>query len=391
MTRKIERVFEDSIAVRRRVPLLVGLVGPSSGGKTASALELAHGIQLVTGGDIGAIDTESKRMLHYADIPSFSDKSKTFKFQHLPFGAPFSPLDYLAAIEHFYKKGVKTIIVDSMSHEHEGAGGVLEMHESELDRIAGNDWDKRNRAAMLAWAKPKAERRQLINAILQYDVNFIFCFRAKEKIKMIPGKQPESRGWQPIAGEEFVFEMTLNCLLPPGVNGVPEWDPDEKAERQMIKLPVQFRNILTPGKALSIDIGRQLAQWAEGTKPANPMLQAAIDNHPVLTNQETLPFKDSITNPTPPDIQQVADLFKGQIIDNGASKAFGNPVTNQVDERLKSLTVLMDIRSKYDTELPNNTKLIIDRDTKDNDITIDRIQLLIDKAKEMLGKKWINV
>ena len=354
MTRKIDRNFEDTLAKREKVPLLIGLVGPSSGGKTVSALELAHGIQLVNGGDIGAIDTESKRMLHYADMPSFSDKSKTFKFKHLPFGTPFSPLDYLAAIEHFYKKGIKTIIIDSMSHEHDGAGGVLEMHESELDRIAGNDWDKRNRASMLAWAKPKAERRQLINAILQYDVNFIFCFRAKEKVKMIPGRPPETRGWQPIAGEEFVFEMTLNCLLPPGVNGVPEWEPEEKAERQMIKLPAQFKNILTPGKPLSIDIGRQLALWAEGTKPVNKPIEKTID------------------------------LSK-------ANEVFGEKPTDKCDDRIEVMRELMDIRAKYDEKLPITGKKLIDDYAKDNNITLEKIKELITRSKDSLKLRGIEL
>ncbi len=35
------------------------------------------------------------------------------------------------------------VIDDSMSHEHIGAGGYLEAHEAELDRLAGKDWGKR--------------------------------------------------------------------------------------------------------------------------------------------------------------------------------------------------------------------------------------------------------
>ena len=245
------RTFTDSLAVREQVPLLIGLVGPSGGGKTFSALRLATGIQSVTGGNIFFIDTESNRAKHYAD---------KFKFQHVPFGAPFSPLDYLAAIEYCKSKGAKTIIIDSMSHEHEGPGGVLEMHESELQRIGKGDAGN-----FLAWAKPKAERRRLINSILQMNVNIICCFRAKEKIKLKSGEKPTAQGWQPIAGEEFVFEMTLNCLLMPNANGVPSWNPEEKAERQMIKLPNQFRDIFKGDKTvLDESVGKQLAEWAKG-------------------------------------------------------------------------------------------------------------------------------
>jgi hypothetical protein len=253
------RQFEDRPAVRSQTPILVGLVGPSGSGKTFSALRLAEGIRRVSGGDIFVIDTEADRSLAYADY---------FAFRHLPFGAPFGPLDYLAAVEHCVRKGARTIVIDSMSHEHEGPGGVLEMHAAELDRMAGGDWKKAERMTMLAWQKPKAERRRLINSLVQLKVNLILCFRAKEKIKVISGKAPLQLGWMPIAGEEFVYEMTLSCLLYPGSNGVPAWAPEEAGEKQMIKLPIQFREMFTRPEPLTEETGERLARWAGGTVDA---------------------------------------------------------------------------------------------------------------------------
>jgi hypothetical protein len=64
----------------------------------------------------------------------------------------------------------------------------------------------------------------LINGLLQQPVNMIFCFRAKEKIKLVKrnGKtEPVELGWQAIAGEEFVYEMTDRFLLTPGCQGRP--------------------------------------------------------------------------------------------------------------------------------------------------------------------------
>jgi energy-coupling factor transporter ATP-binding protein EcfA2 len=254
-----QRTFEDKPAVRTAVPLLVGLTGASGSGKTYSALRVATGIQRVTGGDIGYIDTEARRALHYAE---------RFKFRHLPFSAPFGPMDYLAAVEHYAAKGCRVIVVDSMSHEHEGPGGVLEQHERELDRIAGDDWKKRQNCTFLAWAKPKAERRRLINTLLQLPVNMIFCFRAKEKVKIERGKEPLSLGWMPIAGEEFVYEMTVNCLLYPNCGGVPEWSPSEPGEKVMVKLPEQFRSTFSARKPLDEDTGEVLAKWAAGDATA---------------------------------------------------------------------------------------------------------------------------
>lgn len=257
-----QRTFEDKPAVRGQVPLMIGLMGPSGGGKTMSALRLATGMQRVSGGDIFVVDTEARRALHYAD---------RFKFRHVVFGAPFGPLDYLAAIEHCVAKGAKNIIVDSMSHEHEGPGGVLEMHAAEVLRMAGNDAGKAERVKLMAWSKPKTERRRMINSILQLPCNFIFCFRAKEKLKVERGKQPESMGFMPLAGEEFVYEMTLNALLLPNAGGIPTWQSEELGERMMIKLPEMFRQrLLQSGEPLSEDTGEHLARWAAGTGAPAP-------------------------------------------------------------------------------------------------------------------------
>jgi len=266
------RSFEVKQAVRESVPLLMGLFGASGSGKTYSALRLATGIQKVTGGDVFGIDTEARRMLHYAD---------TFRFKHLQFDAPFRSLDYLAAIRHCASQGAKVIIIDSMSHEHESVGGMLDYHDKEFERLGG-----REAINMLAWKRPKADRRELLNGILQIPASFIFCFRAKEKVKMVKddkGKQQVvPQGWMPICGDEFAFEMTANCLLLPRANGVPTWASDEPGERVMMKLPIQFQTILSEPQPLSETIGEQLAQWAAGGAQAAPTKPATVEDHSTL-------------------------------------------------------------------------------------------------------------
>jgi energy-coupling factor transporter ATP-binding protein EcfA2 len=245
-------------AAREQTPLLIGLVGPSGSGKTYSALRLATGIQTVAGGKIAAIDTEARRMLHYAD---------RFKFEYLEFGAPFSSERYLDALAAAVATEAKTIIVDSMSHEHEGAGGYLEYHSAELDRMAGEDWKKRNTMTFAAWIKPAGARRRLINGLLQLNANFVFCFRAKEKMKLVKvgGKtEPVELGWQAIAGEEFVYEMTDRFLLPPGARGVPALDAEAMATG-VPKMPEEHAPIIGSGNQLDEDMGAALARWAQGT------------------------------------------------------------------------------------------------------------------------------
>lgn len=280
------REFEDRPAVREQVPLLLGLVGPSGSGKTWSALRTATGIQRVVGGDIFGIDTEARRMAHYAEH---------FKFRHLDFKAPFGSADYLAAITHCVRRGAKVVIVDQLSSEHDGPGGMVGLHDAILDRMAGTDYQKRERMKMLAWSEPKQARRALINGILQLNCNFIFCFRAKsisKPVKQANGKtEVVPQGFVPIAGDEFVYEMTANVLLLPKSNGVPTWSSDNPGETAAMKLPQQFRGILDrPGEPLSEDVGERLARWAAGTpaqSSAGPLkADVLLDQYAVCESKE---------------------------------------------------------------------------------------------------------
>ena len=273
------RTFTDSAAVRERVPLLIGLVGPSGSGKTKSALRLAGGIQRVVGGEVYGVDTEARRMLHYADA---------HKFRHIPFEAPFDPLSYLAAAEYCAKKGAKTIIFDSASHMHEGVGGTLEAFEAECERLSALWKTTRDKVQMAAWKKPKGDLRRFLNTMLQMSINTIWCFRAKEKIKVIPGKNPEPLGFMPIAGDEMIYEMTVNCLLYPNSGGIPSWHPEDRGEKAIIKLPEQFKAVFAERKPLDEEIGEQLAQWAAGgsaEKPKAALVEKVVDNPPPQTEQ----------------------------------------------------------------------------------------------------------
>jgi hypothetical protein len=254
--KKSARKFASKPAKREAVGLLIGLVGPSGVGKTFSGLRLATGMQRVAGGEIGVVDTESRRALAYAD---------DFKFEHVDFRAPFGPLDYKDALAQTVDSGARIIMIDSASHEHEGEGGVLDMHDAEVDRMAGDDFAKRERVKMAAWIKPKSERRAFINALVQCNRHVILCFRAKEKIKIARGKDPEPLGWQIIGSEELSYELTLQFLLKPGAKGVPTWSSELESERALMKVPRQFADWFGgEPKQIDEDLGERLAQWARG-------------------------------------------------------------------------------------------------------------------------------
>jgi len=268
-----QRVFTAEPAKRERVPLLIGIASPSGGGKTYSALRLATGIQRVMPGEVCLIDTENRRALHYAD---------KFRFTHIPFKPPFGPLAYLEAIRFAAKRSPSVIIVDSMSHEHVGEGGYLDIAESTIARIAGDDYAKRERAKFIGWAHAGPQRTAMIEGIKQIGGNMIFCWRAKEKVK--PQKNAQGRvetvemGLMPIGGEEWIYEMTLQCMLPPRSDGVPNWSSQHAGERMMMKLPIQFKEVFADNPPLSEDIGERMALWAAGGTPAHRAVEIGSDN-----------------------------------------------------------------------------------------------------------------
>jgi hypothetical protein len=291
------RTFKASPAIVAEVPLLIGLLGPPGGGKTFSALRLATGIARVRGGEVYVIDTEGARATKYAS---------RFAFQHVPFGPPYKPTDFLASIHQMAEAGAGAIVVDSMSDEHEGEGGVLDWHDQELDRMAGNDWQKRERVGQASWIKPKADRRKLIDGLLRIKTPIIMCFRAREKVKQIKNDrgrmEPTNIGYQPIAPMEIVHTLDLTCLLPPKADGVPVWKSDKIGEDFIIKLPEFLRPFITDGAQLSEEMGERFAAWARGDDMEPRTDSPAPQRHNVTTSPQPDPTQ------APRDISEVARM-----------------------------------------------------------------------------------
>mgnify|MGYP001590487786 CR=1 FL=1 len=248
-------------ALRENVGLLIGLIGSSGSGKTYTAMELASGI---TGGKpFAVIDTEAGRAKHYADL---------FTFDHGDLKPPFRPNTYAEAIAAADKAGYPVIVVDSASHEHAGEGGLLDWHDEELQRMAGDDWKKRESCNMAAWIKPKGGHKQMVQKLLQVRAHLILCFRAEEKVEMVKGEdgkwkiQPKQspvglHGWIPVCEKSMPYELTASFLFTADAPGIPK----------PIKLQAQHRPLFPLDRPISKDSGKQIAAWAKGSAaPQNP-------------------------------------------------------------------------------------------------------------------------
>ncbi len=241
-------------AVRENVGLIIGLAGASGSGKSYSAMRLAAGLS--GGRPFAVIDTEAGRAKHYASL---------FTFDHADLRPPFRPSAYAEAIKAADEAKYPVIVVDSCSHEHAGDGGLLDWHEEELDRMAKDDWRKRESCNMAAWIKPKMDHKQFVSRLLQMRSHIILAFRAEQKIEMKRGQDGKMEivpktiasgfsDWIPICEKNLLYELTASFLLTPDKPGVPK----------PIKLQQQMREFVNLTNPLDESVGRKMGEWAHG-------------------------------------------------------------------------------------------------------------------------------
>lgn len=259
--------FQFKRAVREQVGLLIGLAGASGSGKTYSAMRLAKGI--AGSRRFCVIDTEAGRAKHYAD---------QFDFDHGDLAPPFRPERYAEAIAAADRENYPVIVVDSMSHVWAGDGGVLDWHEDELERMAGDDWKRREAVKMAAWIKPKMAHKAMVQKLLQIRAHLILCFRAEEKIEMVRGEDGKMKivpkvtptglsGWVPICEKNLPYELTCSLLL----------TADEPGFPKPIKLQEQHRAMFPLDQPINEDSGKRVAAWAAGCAPSQSTPKPAID------------------------------------------------------------------------------------------------------------------
>lgn len=257
--------FTFKKAERSGTHAIVGFMGGTGAGKTFSALEFATGLS--GGKPFAFIDTEAGRALHYAD---------DFNFQHGELAPPFRPGAYLEAILAAEKAGFPVIVVDSMTHEHAGEGGILDMHDEEYKRLGSRDAVK-----MLAWVKPKKEHKRMVSKLLQLRAHLVLCFRAEPKLKMVKAiengrevSKPVDAGWLPICAKGLEFEMTASFMLSHEKPGTIEpRSIEETGAGYAIKVPKPLLSIFEGSYRLNRIHGQRVAEWAEGGKKEPEMLQ----------------------------------------------------------------------------------------------------------------------
>jgi hypothetical protein len=253
--------FEIKQATRGGIKVLCGMYGRSGSGKTLSALYLARGVAGPTG-TITLIDSESGRGSIFADmIPG--------GYKVIEIEPPFSPERYLEAFE-LAERDSAVVVIDSLSHEHNGEGGVLDMQEAELDRMAGDNWQKREACKMAAWIKPKMSHKRFIQRILRSKCALVCCLRGEEKTRVLKeggkSKVITDEFSSPIFDQRFIFELLVNfeTVSRDGVGGfvIP----------RKITHPAIADLLPRENEQLSIKHGEAIARWCNSpiTGPQAP-------------------------------------------------------------------------------------------------------------------------
>lgn len=177
-------------AERKQAVIKLALQGPSGSGKTYSSLLLAYGL-VGNWNHIGVIDTENNSSHLYSHLGNYNV---------LSLGEPFSPERYIEAIEACEKAGMKVIIIDSISAEWEGSGGIIESHGN----MAGNSFTN--------WNKVTPRHNAFVQKMLQSSCHIIATIRSKQDYVLTDknGKMvPEKVGLKGVTRDGMDYEFTV--------------------------------------------------------------------------------------------------------------------------------------------------------------------------------------
>jgi len=245
-------------AERRKARLRLGLSSLSGGGKTVSALLIAYGIT----GDwskIAVIDTENTSADLYCN-KTLSNGVKIGEFDVVPLSAPFTPERYIEAIKVCEADpNIEVIVPDSISHEWEGPGGILQL----ADEIGGG--------FNSAWKQLTPRHEAFKQAILQSRCHVITTVRRKQDYVLVEdvnrnGKavqKPVKAGFKEITREGWEYELTANFEL--------DMNHFATASKDRTGLFMD-----KPAFIPSIETGQMLREWCETGVDMQEQIQLAI-------------------------------------------------------------------------------------------------------------------
>jgi len=182
-------------ATRQKAKIRLGLSAVSGGGKTYSAILIAKGLANGDLSKVVMIDTENGSGDLYAHLGDYNV---------LPLEAPYAPENYIKAIKTCEDAGMEVIIIDSITHEWNGKGGILDIHGS----MTGNSFTN--------WAVVTPRHEKFKEAILTSKCHIITTVRRKQDYDMVKDGNKtiiNKVGLKEETREGFEYELTVNLEL----------------------------------------------------------------------------------------------------------------------------------------------------------------------------------
>lgn len=243
-------------AVREGVKAKLLLFGKSGGGKTYTALALAH--HMNPGGRIAVVCTERGSARRYAPNPAAGRSAYCqceacrghgleFDFDLLELNA-HRPQDYVDAMRAASAEGYDVIVLDSISHEWTAC-------KEWVDEIKESERFGRNKSA--PWSVVTPAHEAFLQEVRAYPGHVICTARAVERLDgsgNSTGILPEQRGKDAIFYE---FDLVAYVWDSKGINGA-------KFLKARDTDSLQGKSYRRPGEAMAAD----LLAWAGEADPA---------------------------------------------------------------------------------------------------------------------------
>ena len=223
-------------AERKQAKLRLALSGPSGSGKTYGALLIAKGL----GGKIAVLDTERGSASLYADLVDFDV---------VELAPPYTPEKYIEVIREAERAGYNSLILDSITHEWNGEGGILQIVDNKAKAM-------KNPNSYMAWNEGTPRHQRFIDTMLVSPLHIIATMRSKtvyvettnSKGKIVPQKM----GMAPQQRDGLEYEFT--CVLDLNVDG-----------NLAVASKDRTRLFMDPFK-ITEQTGRDLAEWLDQGK-----------------------------------------------------------------------------------------------------------------------------
>lgn len=257
---------------RKKAKIKMALQGSAGAGKSFSALLLAKGLTNDNLSKVAVIDTENGSADLYSHLGNYNV---------LSLKPPYTPENYIKAIEVCEKAGMEVIILDGVSQCWDE---LLDFHS----KLAGNSFTN--------WAKVTPRQKLFVDKILQADAHIIATIRTKTDyvLNQKDGKFiPEKVGLKAIQRDGLDYEFTLVFDV-----DIKHFASSSKDRTGLFKGKPEF--------VISVDTGKEILDWCNSGAESDTSFKPSGILQENTDSEESVKSKIAYTN----NLQELLLLYR---------------------------------------------------------------------------------